>query len=109
MAEKPKRLKKNISFSEHEKDIYEYLDGVKNASALIKRLVYNHMIMEQGLVTPVVVTAPSGNSNPEVPQETPEELEKAKEPEVPKEPEVKEPELTPEELENLQIAQGLDL
>lgn len=54
MAEKPKRLKKNISFSPHEKDIYDYLDTVENASALIKRLVYNHMIMEKGLVAPRV-------------------------------------------------------
>lgn len=54
MAEKSKRLKKNISFSPHEKDIYDYLDSVENASALIKRLVYNHMIMEKGLVAPRV-------------------------------------------------------
>lgn len=48
-----KRLKKNVSFSEHEEDIYDYLcNDVKNASALIKRLVYNHMIVEKGLVAP---------------------------------------------------------
>ena len=108
MAEKPKRLKKNISFSEHERDIYDYLDGVKNASALIKRLVYNHMIMEKGLVAPVIVTAPLENSSPEVTQGTPKESKKPEEPKD-KEPEVKQPELTPEELENQRIAQELDL
>ena len=39
MSEKPKRLKKNISFSEHERDIYDYLDKKGNASAFIKRLI----------------------------------------------------------------------
>ena len=42
MAEK--RLKKNISFSPNEKDIYDFLGEVPNASALIKKLVLNHMI-----------------------------------------------------------------
>jgi hypothetical protein len=54
MAETPKRLKKNISFSDHEKDIYDYLGRQKNASALIKRLVLQHMIMEKGGVAPKV-------------------------------------------------------
>lgn len=41
-----KRLKKNISFSDHEKDIYDYLDKT-NASALVKKLVREHMIIER--------------------------------------------------------------
>ena len=53
MAEK--RLKKNISFSEHERDIYEYLEKQGNASAYIKRLILNQMMIEQGLVVPRVV------------------------------------------------------
>ena len=59
MAEK--RLKKNISFSEHERDIYEYLDTVGNASAFIKRLILNHMLMEQGVVVPRVVVQEKEN------------------------------------------------
>lgn len=75
MAEK--RLKKNISFSDHERDIYEYLDTVGNASAFIKRLILNHMMMEQGVTAPKVVIQqkeqiPRETMKPrvEVPQET---------------------------------------
>ena len=75
MAEKSKRLKKNISFSPHEKDIYDYLDSVENASALIKRLVYNHMIMEKGLVAPNVVKVEVKNDDTK--QETQEEQDVA--------------------------------
>ena len=39
------RIKKNISFSEHEKEIFDYLTKCGNASALIKKLVYKHMIL----------------------------------------------------------------
>ena len=77
MAETPKRLKKNISFSEHERDIYEYLDKQGNASAFIKRLILNHMLMEQGVIVPRVVVQEKEN----VPQET-----DSKETEQPKEP-----------------------
>lgn len=77
MAETPKRLKKNISFSEHERDIYEYLDKQGNASAFIKRLILNHMLMEQGVIVPRVVFQEKEN----VPQET-----DGKETEQPKEP-----------------------
>lgn len=77
MAETPKRLKKNISFSEHERDIYEYLDKQGNASAFIKRLILNHMLMEQGVIVPRVVVQEKKN----VPQET-----DSKETEQPKEP-----------------------
>ena len=75
MAEK--RLKKNISFSEHERDIYEYLEKQGNASAFIKRLILNHMLMEQGVIVPRVVVQEKKN----VPQET-----DSKETEQPKEP-----------------------
>lgn len=37
------RKTKNISFSEHEMDIYNFLCECDNASALIKKLVYNYM------------------------------------------------------------------
>lgn len=77
MAETPKRLKKNISFSEHERDIYEYLDKQGNASAFIKRLILNHMLMEQGVIVPRAVVQEKKN----VPQET-----DSKETEQPKEP-----------------------
>ena len=40
----PKRLKKNISFSPSEKDIYDFLSEVPNASALIKELVLGYML-----------------------------------------------------------------
>lgn len=39
-----KRLKKNISFSPSEKDIYDFLGQVPNASALIKELVLGYML-----------------------------------------------------------------
>lgn len=55
MAETPKRLKKNISFSEHDRDIYDYLNKQGNASAFIKRLVLQHMMMEQGILVPQAV------------------------------------------------------
>lgn len=98
MAEKPKRLKKNISFSEHERDIYEYLDGIKNASALIKRLVYNHMILEKG-VAPIIPTIQGTNE----PAGTEDEVSNT----VDSKP--KEPELTPEEIENQKLAMELKL
>ena len=56
MAETPKRLKKNISFSEHELDIFEYLNRQKNASAFIKKLIRNQMIIDEGIVSVQVVT-----------------------------------------------------
>ena len=77
MAETPKRLKKNISFSEHERDIYEYLDKQGNASAFIKRLILNHMLMEQGVIVPREVVQEKEN----VPQETDsKETEQSNEP-----------------------------
>lgn len=81
-TETPKRLKKNISFSAHEKDIYDYLEGVGNASAFIKRLVLNHMLMEQGLVVPTVVSKPVENNTEQT------ESQESQEPEVPQESEV---------------------
>ena len=54
MAETQKRLKKNISFSAHEKDIYDYLEKQGNASAFIKRLILNQMMIDTGIVTPIV-------------------------------------------------------
>ena len=39
-----KRLKKNISFSPSEKDIYDFLGQVPNASSLIKELVLGYML-----------------------------------------------------------------
>lgn len=103
MIEKPKRLKRNISFSAHEKDIYDYLNGLDNASAFIKRLVLNHMLMEKGVVAPVVFTPE--NEKPEVFQEIqkPEafqEIQKTKEEEL---------ELSPDELENQRLLQELDI
>ena len=86
MAEK--RLKKNISFSEHERDIYEYLDTVGNASAFIKRLILNHMLMEQGIVVPRVVV----KDKEDVPQGTDDKennnnkTEQSNEPNEPLEP-----------------------
>lgn len=71
-----KRLKKNISFSEYERDIYDYLNSVKNASALIKRLVYNHMLLEKGLIIPTVANVDM--SKQEIVTET-KEPEKIKE------------------------------
>lgn len=41
------RLRKQISFSPHEQDIYDYLDKCKNASALVKKLVKEHIIIER--------------------------------------------------------------
>lgn len=41
------RLRRQISFSQHEKDIYDYLDECNNASALIKKLVREHMLLEK--------------------------------------------------------------
>lgn len=84
-TETPKRLKKNISFSAHEKDIYDYLEGVGNASAFIKRLVLNHMLMEQGLVVPTVVSKPVENNTE---QTESQESQESQEPEVPQESEV---------------------
>lgn len=54
MVETQKRLKKNISFSAHEKDIYEYLEQQGNASAFIKRLILNQMMIDRGIVAPIV-------------------------------------------------------
>lgn len=104
MTETSKRLKKNISFSTHEKDIYDYLNGMDNASAFIKRLVLNHMLMEKGMVAPIVVTTPPKDGNKEVSQRTSNEENKPSEPE-----QEKEPELSPEDLENQAIAQALDI
>lgn len=101
MAEKPKRLKKNISFSEHERDIYEYLDGIKNASALIKRLVYNHMILEKGIVAPIIPTVQEINEPTRVEDEVSVTVDS--------EPEPKKTELTPEEIENQKLAMELKL
>ena len=84
MAETPKRLKKNISFSEHERDIYEYLDKQGNASAFIKRLILNHMLMEQGVIVPRVVVQEKEN----VPQET--DSKGTEQPKEPLEPSVDE-------------------
>ena len=105
MAKTPKRLKRNISFSAHEKDIYDYLDGVDNASALIKRLVYNHMIMEQGLVTPVapvIVKSSVKNDNQNVPQETSDSKEQSQDTDksTEEQPQDQIKKLTPEEQEN---------
>lgn len=44
MATTNKRLKKNISFSPSEKDIYDFLTEQPNASSLIKELVLRYMI-----------------------------------------------------------------
>lgn len=55
MAETQKRLKKNISFSAHEKDIYDYLEKQGNASAFIKRLILNQMMIDRGIVSPTVI------------------------------------------------------
>lgn len=88
MAETPKRLKKNISFSEHERDIYEYLEKQGNASAFIKRLILNHMLMEQGIVVPRAVV----KDKEDVPQGTDDketnnnETEQSNEPSEPLEP-----------------------
>lgn len=38
-----KRLIKQISFSDHERDIYDYLVEQPNASALLKKLAYAYM------------------------------------------------------------------
>lgn len=69
MVEKQKRLKKNISFSEHEKDIYDFLEEQGNASAFIKKLIREQMYLQRGIMGAVV------NYNKEtkvdvVPQET---------------------------------------
>ena len=115
MAETPKRLKKNISFSEHELDIFEYLNRQKNASAFIKKLIRNQMIIDEGIVSVQVVTVEPKKEN--VPYETQEETE----------PEVIEPkdevsvttdesnetfapvELSEEELEDQRLAQEMSL
>ena len=108
MAETQKRLKKNISFSAHEKDIYDYLEKQGNASAFIKRLILNQMMIDRGMVSPVAVNPSIKDEKQNVSQGTSEPKEQAKKPkeEKPKE-QVKK--LTPEELENMQIAQGLDI
>lgn len=41
------RLQKQISFSKHEKDIYDYLSEQENESGFVKRLILNHMIEHQ--------------------------------------------------------------
>lgn len=122
MENKPKRLKKHISFSKHEKDIYDYLEKQENASALIKRLVYNHMILEQNLITVPNTVKPSESLQTQEVQKAPQpkvsEPQKQEEPKVPEEskqkektPEPKTPEVqkdsntmfTKEDLENQKI------
>lgn len=111
MCNQPKRLKKNISFSEHDKDIYDYLNSVKNASALIKRLVYNHMILEQGLVVPAVATLETNKQVQEQETDTkPYKTENTEEVEPLQEPEVYEDELEEkiEELEEDELEEYID-
>ena len=93
MAETPKRLKKNISFSEHEKDIFEYLNRQKNASAFIKKLVRNQMIIDEGIVSVQVVKVEPKKEN--VPCETQEETE----PEVTESETIDEPQVSESETE----------
>ena len=98
MAETPKRLKKNISFSEHELDIFEYLNRQKNASAFIKKLVRNQMIIDEGIVSVQVVKVEPKKEN--VPCETQEETEpEVTESETIDEPQVSESEETESESE----------
>lgn len=63
MAETQKRLKKNISFSAHEKDIYDYLEKQGNASAFIKRLILNQMMIDNGIISPTVVKVKEQEEN----------------------------------------------
>lgn len=63
MAETQKRLKKNISFSAHEKDIYDYLEKQGNASAFIKRLILNQMMIDNGIISPIVVKVEEQEEN----------------------------------------------
>ena len=93
MAETPKRLKKNISFSEHELDIFEYLNRQKNASAFIKKLVRNQMIIDEGIVSVQVVKVEPKKEN--VPCETQEETE----PEVTESETIDEPQVSESETE----------
>ena len=98
MAETPKRLKKNISFSEHELDIFEYLNRQKHASAFIKKLVRNQMIIDEGIVSVQVVKVEPKKEN--VPCETQEETEpEVTESETIDEPQVSESEETESESE----------
>lgn len=105
MAETPKRLKKNISFSEHELDIFEYLNRQKNASAFIKKLVRNQMIIDEGIVSVQVVKVEPKKEN--VPCETQEETEpevtesETEEQETVDEPQVSESEETESESETV--------
>lgn len=99
MAETPKRLKKNISFSEHELDIFEYLNRQKNASAFIKKLVRNQMIIDEGIVSvQVVKVEPKKENVPSEPEETESEPE-VTESETIDEPQVSESEETESESE----------
>lgn len=104
MAETPKRLKKNISFSEHEKDIFEYLNRQKNASAFIKKLVRNQMIIDEGIVSVQVVKVEPKKEN--APCETQEETEpEVTESETIDEPQVSESEETDDN--SIEIKDGL--
>lgn len=101
-----KRMKKNISFSEHEKDIYKYINEQKNASGLIKKLIRTHMLMEKGLVVPVQVDAPAVTQGTNTDEEPEVEVV---EPEVEVEVEVVEPVFSPEDEENRKLMEELDI
>lgn len=97
------RLQKQISFSEHEKDIYDYLSSQKNASAFVKRLILNHMIENQDKPKPKK-SKKRVETPVEIPKETPAETKKT----TPVTP-VIEPVKQEEVDANWQIAQDLDL
>lgn len=67
------RLRRQISFSQHEKDIYDYLDECSNASALVKRLVREHMLLEkltkQGVIEKGSIVVDLGNNDDEYKEE----------------------------------------
>ena len=111
MAETPKRLKKNISFSEHELDIFEYLNRQKNASAFIKKLVRNQMIIDEGIVSvQVVKVEPKKENAPcETQEETEPEVSESEETESESETEEQETVDEPEETDDnsIEIKDGL--
>ena len=104
MSETTKRLKKNISFSAHEKDIYDYLEEQGNASAFIKRLILNQMMIDRGIVAPVVIKSSTESDNQNVPQGTSDLEEQSQKPQEPQEKEIQ---LTPEEQENQDLINQL--
>ena len=104
-----KRLQKQISFSECERDIYDYLSEQKNASAFVKRLILNHMIENKGKEK---TKKPKVKKPKEKPVETPiqEPVEIVEKPtEIVETPIQKPVKIEQNDDENWKLIEGLDL